>query len=251
MKVFFVGAGPGDPELLTCKAHRLLASCKICVYAGSLVSPQVIGMIAPTAEKHDSAVLDLDQIMAIFTHAKQRDMDVVRLHTGDPSIFGAIGEQMALLKKLDIQYEVIPGVSSFQAAAAALSVELTAPEISQTIILTRTAGRTPVPQTQKLDALAKAQATLCIFLSVHDLAAITVTLSGHYGNDCPAAVVCHASWPDQQIVRGTLSDIAGKASDAHMDKTAMILVGRALGAVGTVSKLYDAAFTHGYRQGRE
>jgi precorrin-4/cobalt-precorrin-4 C11-methyltransferase len=251
MKAFFVGAGPGNPELLTCKARRLLENCKICVYAGSLISPEVIGIIAPSAEKHDSAGMDLDQIKGIFQSAQRRNIDVVRLHTGDPSIFGAIGEQMALLRVLGIPYEVIPGVSSFQAAAAVLCVELTAPEISQTIILTRTSGRTPVPGTQRLDALAKTQATLCIFLSVHNLAAISKTLSGHYGGDCPAAVVCRASWPNEQVVRGTLDDIAEKAADVPMDKTAMILVGRALGTVDTVSKLYDAAFTHGYRKGRK
>ncbi len=138
MKVYFVGAGPGDPELLTVKAQRLLKDCRICIYAGSLVSPQVLSLLPGVAEAHDSASLDLEQITALFAYAQARNVDVVRLHTGDPSIYGAIGEQMNELDKLGIEYEVVPGVSSFQAAAAALKTELTAPEIAQTIILTRT-----------------------------------------------------------------------------------------------------------------
>jgi precorrin-4/cobalt-precorrin-4 C11-methyltransferase len=251
MRVYFVGAGPGDPELLTVKAQRLLKESKICIYAGSLVSPQVLALLPKDAETHDSARLDLEQITALFRDARARGIDVVRLHTGDPSIYGAIGEQMNELDKLGIQYEVVPGVSSFQAAAAALKTELTAPEIAQTIILTRTAGRTPMPSEQDLDALAKTHSTLCIFLSVHGLAEVAATLANHYGKDCSAAVVYKASWPDEVIVRGTLADIAKKTEAAGIKKTAMIVVSRALSRNITVSKLYDPSFTHEFRAGRQ
>lgn len=251
MKVYFVGAGPGDPELVTVKAHRLLKDSRICIYAGSLVSPQVLDLLPEDSEKHDSASLDLEQITALFADAKTRDIDVVRLHTGDPSIYGAVGEQMNELDKLGIAYEIVPGVSSFQAAAAALKTELTAPEIAQTIILTRTSGRTPMPSEQDLDVLARTHATLCIFLSAHGLKDVARTLAAHYGKDCPAAVVYRASWPDERIVRGTLADIAEKVDEAGIRKTAMILVGRALTGNVTVSKLYDPAFSHEYRVGRQ
>ncbi len=251
MKVYFVGAGPGDPELLTVKAQRLLKDCRICIYAGSLVSPQVLSLLPALAEAHDSASLDLQQITALFADAQARNVDVVRLHTGDPSIFGAIGEQMNELDKLGIEYEVVPGVSSFQAAAAALKTELTAPEIAQTIILTRTAGRTPMPSEQDLDTLARTHATLCIFLSAHGLNEVARTLAIHYGEDCPAAVVYKASWPDELVVRGTLADIAGKVNSAGIRKTAMIIVSRALARNIPVSKLYDPAFSHEYRAGKQ
>ncbi|MFH0822812.1 MAG: cobalt-precorrin-4/precorrin-4 C(11)-methyltransferase, partial [Pseudomonadota bacterium] len=181
MKVYFVGAGPGDPDLLTVKARRILETCRICVYAGSLVSPEVLACLSPSAETHDSAGLDLVETTAIARDAQRRDLDVVRLHSGDPSIFGAIREQMNELDRFGIDYEVVPGVSSFQAAAAALKVELTAPEHAQTVILTRTAGRTPVPEAQKLDELAKTGATLCIFLSITGVTEIAEVLGHHYG----------------------------------------------------------------------
>src|SRR5512137_2968021 len=166
MIVHFVGAGPGDPELLTRKAERLLRNCRICIYAGSLVSPGVLALIPNKAEKHDSAGMTHGEVIALCKSARDRGIDVVRLHSGDPSIYGAIREQMNALDGLGIAYDVCPGVSSFQAAAAALCTELTAPEVSQTIILTRAAGRTPLPPEQELDRIARTQATLCIFLSV-------------------------------------------------------------------------------------
>ncbi|MEW6356527.1 MAG: precorrin-4 C(11)-methyltransferase [Planctomycetota bacterium] len=248
MKVYFLGAGPGDPDLLTRKGERLLRQARICVYAGSLVSPAVLDLIPTDAETHDSAKLDLDQIAAIYRDAQARGVDVIRLHSGDPSIYGAIREQMNELDRLGIDYEVVPGVSAFQAAAAALRTELTAPETAQTIILTRTSGRTPMPEEQELDRLAASRATLCIFLSAHKMKDITDTLATHYGADCPAAVVYRASWPDEKIVRGTLADIAGKVESAGIAKTAMILVGRALSRDIPASKLYDAHFTHGHRK---
>ena len=188
MKVYFVGAGPGDPELLTIRAERLLRNAAVCIYAGSLVSPAVVALLPPSAEKHDSARLSLAQTTGLCVSARDRGLDVVRLHSGDPSIYGAIREQMDELDAAGIEYAVVPGVSSFQAAAAALRAELTAPEVAQTIILTRTADRTPVPPEQELALLARTQATLCIFLSIHKLDVIAGTLAAHYGSDagtCP------------------------------------------------------------------
>jgi precorrin-4/cobalt-precorrin-4 C11-methyltransferase len=248
MKVIFVGAGPGDPDLLTVKAQRLLQNCKFCIYAGSLVSPEVIGLIPSDAKKHDSASLSLEQIIDLCKDARRRNTDVIRLHTGDPSIYGAIAEQIRRLQAEGIEYEVVPGVSSFQAAAAALRIELTAPEVAQTIILTRTSGKTPLPDEQSLDQLARTHATLCIFLSVHKLREVAHTLESYYGADCPAAVVHRASWPDQQVFLGTLADIAQQIEAADIRLTAMILVGRALAQGNAESKLYDSTFSHGFRE---
>jgi precorrin-4/cobalt-precorrin-4 C11-methyltransferase len=250
MKVHFVGAGPGDPDLLTRKAERLLSRCLCCVYAGSLVSPEVLALLPTHAERYDSAKMSLDEIIAIFRVAHTNNRDVVRLHSGDPSIYGAIAEQMRELDRLGIAYEMVPGVSCFQAAAAALNVELTAPEVAQTIILTRTGGRTPLPKTQELDRLAATQATLCIFLSIHKVDEVATALSPHYGSDCPAAVVFRASWPDEKVLRGTLADIATRTAEAGIDRTALIVVGRALAREAPASRLYDEAFGHGYRSAR-
>lgn len=251
MKVLFVGAGPGDPELLTVKAHRLLTAAKCCIWAGSLVNPALLELLSADADVHDSAGMDLSAIIAVIRDARDKDIDVVRLHTGDPSIYGAIGEQMDALDELGIAYEVVPGVSSFQAAAATICTELTAPEISQTIILTRLAGRTPVPAAQEIDKLAATHATLCLFLSVGQLGAVTDTLARHYGPDCPIAVVYRASWPDERIVRGTLADIAEQVRAENITRTAIILVGHALAKpLKYASKLYDRQFTHGYREGK-
>lgn len=251
MKVTFVGAGPGDPELLTVKALRLLRSCQCCIYAGSLVSPEVIAELPATAELHDSAGMTLPQVIEIYRQAGKRGIDVIRLHSGDPSIYGAINEQMCELDEMGIDYDVVPGVSSFQAAAAALKTELTSPEVSQTIILTRCAGRTPLPADQELDRLAQAHATLCIFLSVDRIKKLAETLVPHYGSDCPIAIVYRASWPEQKIIRGTLTDIAEQAAAEHVSRTAMIIVGRALQPAELVSRLYASEFTHGYRKGSD
>jgi precorrin-4/cobalt-precorrin-4 C11-methyltransferase len=249
MKVHFVGAGPGDPELLTVKAEKLLKNCQCCIYAGSLVSPEVLRLLPEKAQKYDSAELSLKEIIALCLQAKDQGLDVIRLHSGDPSIYGAIREQMNELDKLNIDYEVVPGVSSFQAAAAALKTELTAPEKAQTIILTRTSGRTPMPKEQELDALARLKATLCIFLSIDRLDSIVRTLAPYYGPDCPAAVVYRSSWPDQKIIRGTLLDLPEKVRSTGIRKTALILVGEALARDIPASKLYDQGFSHGFRQG--
>lgn len=245
MKVYFVGAGPGDPELLTRKAERLLREARICIYAGSLVSPAVVDLLPETAEKHDSAGLSHREVMALFRDADRRDLDVVRLHTGDPSIYGAIGEQLEALDQFGIETEVVPGVSAFQASAAALKWELTVPEVTQSIVLTRTPGRTPMPAAQALERFAETGASLCLFLSVHGIREHAEALAGHYGKDCPAAVVYRVSWPDEKIVRGTLADIGEKTVSAGITKTALFLV-RPWEAEKR-SHLYDPAFSHGCR----
>ena len=251
MKVYFVGAGPGDPELLTVRAHRLLTESRVCIYAGSLVNPAVMGLLPATSARYDSAGMSLPEIVDVCAGANRAGIDVVRLHSGDPSIYGAIREQMNELDRLGIDYEVIPGVSSFQAAAAVLKTELTVPEAAQSIVLTRAAGRTPVPPEQDLSLLARTRSTLCIFLSVGQIRDVAETLARELDGDCPAAVVYRASWPDQAVVRGTLADIARKTEEAKIGKTAMIVVGRALSREAPVSKLYDPAFSHGFRDGEK
>jgi len=247
-RVLFVGAGPGDPELLTVRALRLVETARCCIYAGSLVSPAVIGLLPEGCEKHDSAAMDLPGILKVVRDATGRGLDVVRLHTGDPSIYGAIGEQMRELDRLAIGYEVVPGVSSFLAAAAALPAELTCPEVAQTVILTRAPGRTPVPEAEDLRRLAATSATLCVFLSAGNLSDVCRTISAARGADCPAALVFHASWPDERVLRSTLAELPALA--AGIDRTAMLIAGRALAGPSASSKLYDPAFTHGCREGK-
>jgi precorrin-4/cobalt-precorrin-4 C11-methyltransferase len=250
VKVYFVGAGPGDPELLTVKARRLLENACLCIYAGSLVNPALLHLLPPEAERHNSATMNLEEIIALFQRAQRRQIDVVRLHTGEPSIYGAISEQMDALDQLGIAYEIVPGISAFQAAAAALQVELTAPEIAQTIILTRAPGRTPMPPSEDLSRLAQSKATLCIFLSTDRVTELTGMLAEHYGPDCPAALVYHASWPDEKVIRGILADIGERIRAQGITKTAIFLVGSALARpTPHVSKLYDRQFGHGYRPG--
>ncbi|MGE5799740.1 MAG: precorrin-4 C(11)-methyltransferase [Syntrophaceae bacterium] len=251
MKVYFVGAGPGDPDLLTRRAESLLRHARVCIYAGSLVSPQVLDLLPSDAEKHDSAALSLHEVVDLILRARSRDLDVVRLHTGDPAIYSAAGEQMAELDRHGIEYEVVPGVSAFQSAAAALRWELTIPEVTQTVVLTRTHGRTPTPEAETLEQFARTGATLCLYLSAHAIEETARRLAEHYGPDCPAAVVFHASWPDEKIILGTLRDIAEKTAAAGISKTAMILVRRIPSAGPTRSRLYDPAFTHGHRKGGE
>ncbi|NTW16542.1 MAG: precorrin-4 C(11)-methyltransferase [Syntrophaceae bacterium] len=251
MKVIFVGAGPGNPDLLTVKAKTIIESCRIIIYAGSLVSPAVMAIVPDNAERYDSAEMNLEEIIAVCSGAKDRGIDVVRLHSGDPSVYGATREQMNELDRLGIPFEVVPGVSAFQAAAAALSTELTAPEVSQTIILTRTSGRTPLPKEQELAELARSRATLCIYLSGRNVEKTIETLVPYYGVNCPAAVIFHVSWPDEEIVRGTLGDIVKKVEKAALGQTSIILVGHALSRDIPVSKLYDAKFSHGFRKGTE
>jgi len=250
MKVYFIGAGPGDPDLLTIRAERLLKNCRICIYAGSLVSPAVLELIPKDAQRYDSAAMSLEDILSVCQDAQKREIDVARLHSGDPSLYGAIREQMNGLDRLNIEYEVIPGISSFQASAAVLRIELTAPEVAQAVILTRTSGRTPLPAEQELERMAQTHATLCIFLSGHKIEEVANRLATHYGGDCPAAVVYHATWPDQKIIEGVLGDIAVKVSSAGIGQTCVILVGRALSRDIPSSRLYDSTFTHQFRRGK-
>jgi len=248
--IYFIGAGPGDPELITVKGANLISQCQVIIYAGSLVNLEVVNKYKDEdAVVYDSAKMDLEDIIDVMKKATEEGKDVARVHTGDPSIYGAIREQMEQLKKLDIPYEVIPGVSSFTAAAAVLKQELTVPEVSQTVIVTRAEGRTPVPVEENLSALAKARATMAIFLSVGRIEKVVEELIPSYGDDTPVAVIYKASWEDEQIVLGTLKDIAQRVKEKEIKKTAMILVGDFLREEYNKSYLYDTNFTHGYRKG--
>jgi precorrin-4/cobalt-precorrin-4 C11-methyltransferase len=249
MKVYIIGAGPGDPGLITVKGAELIARCEVVLYTGSLVPPEVVARARPDAQVLDSSGMTLDEIVRVMAAARDADHDVARVHTGDPSIFGSTAEQMRRLESLGIAYEIVPGVSSFTAAAAALGRELTLPELCQTVILTRAEGRTSMPEKEKLHDLARHQATLALFLSITLLDEVARDLAPSYGADCPVAVVHKASWPDQTIVTGTLADIAGKVKAAGIKSTSMVLVGRVLTASEFAdSRLYAADFSHGYRK---
>jgi len=250
--IAFVGAGPGDVELITVKGRRLLDHAGCIVYAGSLVNPAILA--GCKAETHDSAGMNLDEIIDVMAAAWRQGQSVVRLHTGDPSIFGAIKEQMQRLDALDIPYLVVPGVSSAFGTAAVLKAELTLPEIAQTVIITRQEGRTPVPDLEKLRLLATHQTTMLIFLSVSMIESVVLELlAGGYPQDTPVAVVEKATWDDERIVRGTLADIAAKIREAGISKTAIICVGRVFAdlPLAAVSKLYDKEFSHGSRAVKE
>lgn len=248
-KVHFVGAGPGDPELITVKGKRLLQEADLVIYTGSLVpQPLIEGL---KAEVINSASLNLDEVITLIVDGQATGKRIVRLHTGDPSIYGAINEQFARLNEHNIAFEVVPGVSSGTATAAALQTELTLPEVSQTVIFTRRGGRTPVPEKERLELLASHHATMIIFLSVSMVDKVTEELiAGGYSAETPAAVVEKASWPEQRIIRGNLANIAHLVVEAGITKTAIIAVGNVLkeGPPEALSKLYDAAFTHGFRK---
>ena len=249
--ISFIGAGPGDPELLTIKGKKLIDGADVIVYAGSLVNPAVLKDAKPTAEIYNSATMNLDEVIDVMSKAEKEGKKVVRVHTGDPAVYGAHREQMDRLDKLRITYEVIPGVSSVFASAAALKKEFTLPSVSQTVILTRMEGRTPMPPGEKLEDLAKHHATMAIFLSIGFLDKMTEQLiKGGYTLDTPVAVVYKASWPDQKIIIGTLKDIEKKVKDAGITKTALTLVGDFLGDEYELSKLYDPEFTTEFRQGK-
>jgi precorrin-4/cobalt-precorrin-4 C11-methyltransferase len=244
--VHFIGAGPGAADLITVRGLRLIERCPVCLYAGSLVPRAIVAAAPPGARIVDTAPLTLDTIMMEMTQAHRRGLDVARLHSGDPSLYGAIGEQMHRLAALGIPFDVTPGVPSFAAAAAALCRELTLPEIAQTVILTRTATRSsPMPKNESLDRLAASGATLAIHLSITNLARIVRTLLPICGAACPAVVACRVSWPDEQLIRGTLADIRDKVKAAGITRTALILVGRALaGERAAESRLYAADHHH-------
>jgi precorrin-4/cobalt-precorrin-4 C11-methyltransferase len=250
MTVYFIGAGPGDPELITVKGQRLIRQCPLVLYAGSLVPKEVVLTANPAAEIVNTAPLSLDEIIARIRAAHERGLDVARVHTGDPALYGAIGEQMRELDRLHIPYEVVPGVTAAFAGAALLRRELTLPGVSQTLILTRHAGKTPVPERESLPELARHQATLAIYLSVDQLREIVVELTPHYGADCPVAVLHRVSWPDQDGVIGTLATIAAQVEAKGFTRTALILVGRVIQPDGfPTSYLYSAAHAEEYQRG--
>ncbi|MDR5661888.1 precorrin-4 C(11)-methyltransferase [Burkholderia cenocepacia] len=241
MTVYFIGAGPGDPELITVKGQRLVRTCPVILYAGSLVPAAVLD--GHRAEQVvNTAELDLDAIVALLAAAHAKGQDVARVHSGDPSLYGAIGEQIRRLKALWIPYEIVPGVTATAACAATLGVELTLPGVAQTVILTRFAGKTTMPEGEALGALAAHRATLAIHLGVRHLARIVDEVLPHYGADCPVAVIYRASWPDEERVTGTLADIVGKVQGTQIERTALILIGRVLDAEGFAdSTLYASA----------
>ena len=248
--VFFVGAGPGDPELLTLKGRRLLDEADLVVYAGSLVNPALLEGIR--AECHDSAGLTLDEILALLVPAARAGKRVVRLHTGDPSLYGAIREQMDGLDALGIPYEVCPGVSAFSGAASALNLEYTLPWVSQTVIISRMAGRTPVPDRESIRKLAAHQSTMVLFLSagmlpdlVHEL------IAGGYTEDTPSAIIYKATWPDEKQIRCPLNELAERAAAEKIDHLALVIVGKVLDGEYARSKLYDPTFTTGFRKGEK
>src|SRR5882757_8895236 len=250
MTVHFIGAGPGAPDLITVRGARLIERCPVCLYAGSLVPRGILAAVPPGARVIDTAPLTLDEIVAHLLEAHRRGLDVARLHSGDPSLYGAIAEQMRRLEALGIPFDVTPGVPSFAAAAAALGRELTVPEIAQTVILTRTATRSsPMPEREALERLGASGATLAIHLSVNNLARVVRALTPHYGPACPAVVAYRVSWPDECLIRGTLADIRGKVKQAGITRTALVLVGRALAENDAPeSRLYAADHHHVLRR---
>jgi precorrin-4/cobalt-precorrin-4 C11-methyltransferase len=247
MTVFFIGAGPGDPDLITVKGQRLIRTCPVIIYAGSLV-PAAVLEGHQAVEVTNSAELHLEQIVALMKSAHANGQDVARVHSGDPSLYGAIGEQIRCLRALDIPFEIIPGVTATAACAALLGTELTLPDISQSVILTRYADKTAMPAGEELSELARHKATMAIHLGVNNLSKIVAELTPHYGADCPIAVVHRASWPDQDWALGTLADIEQKVHAKGFRRTALILVGRVLGNdVFSESSLYRAGHAHVFR----
>lgn len=246
MTVYFIGAGPGAADLITVRGLRLVERCPVVLYAGSLVPADVVAAAPKGARVVDTAPLHLDEIVAEIEAAHAAGHDVARVHSGDPSLYGAIAEQMRRLDALGIGYEIVPGVPAYAAAAAAIGRELTLPEVSQTVILTRTSVRsTGMPEGEDLETLGKSGATLAIHLSVNNLAHVVRTLGPLYGEDCPCVVVYRASWPDELVIEGTLADIRAQVKAAGITRTALILVGRVLAPAGfDDSRLYAADHHH-------
>lgn len=250
-QVHIVGAGPGDPELITRKGYRLVQEADVVIYAGSLVNPAILEACKECCEIHNSASMSLDDVLAVTKASVAEGKTVVRLHTGDPAIYGAIQEQMDALKEMGITYDVTPGVSSFLATAAALQQEYTLPNVTQTVIITRMEGRTPMPEKEKLSMLASHGATMCIFLSVQMIDKVAAELiEGGYDKTTPVAIVVKASWPDQRIIRGTLETIADVVAEEGVIRQAMIVVSRVLDTDYELSKLYDKGFAHMYRDAK-
>ena len=250
--IHIVGAGPGDPELITVKGARYLAEADVVIYAGSLVNPALLNYCKKDAEIHNSAHMTLDDVVEVIARAESAGKTTVRLHTGDPAIYGAIQEQMDAWKKRGFAYDVTPGVSSFLGTAAALRQEYTLPGISQTVIITRNEGRTPVPEREKLRGLAAHHATMCIFLSISMIEEVVAELTaGGYEVTTPIAIVQRATWPEQKILRGTLETIAKQVAEEEIDRTAMIVVGDCLNSEYELSRLYDSGFSHMFRDAKK
>jgi precorrin-4/cobalt-precorrin-4 C11-methyltransferase len=249
MTVHFIGAGPGAPDLITLRGRDLIGACPVCLYAGSLIPKAMLGWCPPGARIVDTAPLDLDAIVAEIESAHADGKDVARLHSGDISIWSAAGEQMRRLDELGIPYEVTPGVPAFAAAAAALKRELTLPGLAQSLVLTRTSGRaSAMPEKEKLATFAASGATLAIHLSIHVIEQVVAELTPFYGADCPVAIVFRASWPEERILRGRLTDIADQVRAAELERTALILVGPALAAEDFAeSALYSTGYDRRFR----
>jgi precorrin-4/cobalt-precorrin-4 C11-methyltransferase len=246
MTVYFIGAGPGAPDLITLRGQRLIERCPVCLYAGSLVPAEIVASAPANALVRDTTPMHLDEIVALMAEAEARGEDVARVHSGDPSIYGAVAEQMRRLDALSIAYEVVPGVPAFAGAAARLATELTLPEISQTIILTRTSGKaSPMPPRESLEVLGASGATLAIHLSVRNLAYVEQALIPHYGADCPAIIIYRATWPDEEIILTTLSEMRTRVREEKITRTALIFVGRVFGETKFQnSRLYAPDFAH-------
>jgi precorrin-4/cobalt-precorrin-4 C11-methyltransferase len=247
--VHFIGAGPGAPDLITVRGRDLVLRCPVCLYAGSLVPREIVALAPAGARVIDTAPLHLDEIEAELVDADARGLDVARLHSGDLSLWSAMGEQLRRLRRRGIAYSITPGVPAFAAAAAALERELTLPELAQSVVLTRTSGRaSAMPATETLEHFAASRATLVVHLSIHTLDTVVARLTPHYGRDCAVAVVYRASWPDQRIVRGQLQDIVERVGQTPMERTATILVGPVLGEPEfRDSALYDADYQRRFR----
>lgn len=250
--VHFVGAGSGAADLITLRGKALLETADVVIYAGSLVSPELLGYTRPDCKIYNSAEMTLDQVIQVMETAENSGLTTVRLHTGDPCIYGAVREQMDRLEELGITYDVCPGVSSFCGAAAALKAEYTLPDVSQTVILTRMAGRTPVPESESIESLAAHNATMVIFLSTGMLEELSRRLiKGGYSAETPAAIVYKATWPEEKVCRCTVATLAQTAKENGITKTALITVGNFLGDVKSLSKLYSPDFETGYRKAVE
>lgn len=250
MKVYFVGAGPGAVDLITIRGKHLIEQADVVIHAGSLVNPDLLRWARSDAQMLDSSGMELGAILSVYSVHAKRHGTIVRLHTGDPSVYGAIQEQIDFCVASGIPWEVVPGVSSVGAAAAAVGREFTLPGISQTLVVTRIAGRTPVPEREDLASLAQPGASMALLLSVQQIDRVCEKLSAGYPPDTPVAVVYRASWPDEQVVRGTLATIADAVREAGITRQAVVLVGKAMDAGPdeySRSKLYDASFSHGYR----
>jgi precorrin-4 C11-methyltransferase len=250
--VHFVGAGPGGVDLITVRGARLLSEADCIIYAGSLVNPALLDYKKDSCAVYDSAAMTLEDVTSAMRKMEEEGKTTVRLHTGDPSLYGAIREQMDILDEYSIEYDVTPGVSSFSGAAAALQAEYTLPDVSQSVIITRMAGRTPVPEGEKLSSMAKHGCTMVLFLSTGLLETVeTELMEGGYNADTPAAIVYKATWPEQKVFRCTVSTLASTAKENNITKTALITVGGFLGDRYERSKLYDPEFTHEYRKGTD